>query len=56
MECIILVRMNENCVVALSDDNDNIWTAKNYDEAVNMAENHMLCQARPYQIVELDEL
>jgi hypothetical protein len=57
MECVILIRMSDDCVTALMDiDDDSIWVAQNFDDAVRMADGHFLCQAKPFQIVELDEL
>ena len=55
MESIILMRLNNGDVVAISDD-DKITVFSDFDKAVDLAESHPLCQAVPYQIVELDEL
>ncbi len=55
MEHIILVRMSDSKIVAISDE-DEIYTFPNLDAAVDFAWESNLCQAFPYQIVELDEL
>ena len=55
MDCIILVRLNNDRVTAISDD-ENMVVFSHMDEAVECAEGQILCQNFPYQIVELDEL
>ncbi len=55
VECAILVRLNSGRVVAISED-ENLAIFRNMDEAVALTDNHPLCKAMPYQIVELDEL
>ncbi len=54
-ECVILVRLNSGKVIAISEE-DRLAVFKNMDEAVALADEHSLCLAMPYQIVELDEL
>jgi hypothetical protein len=49
------MRLNNGDVVAISDE-DRITVFSDFDRAVARAEKHPLCQAVPYQIVELDEL
>jgi hypothetical protein len=56
-ECVILVRHPNDKVTALmEDDLEHIAVFPDLDAAVDLASEHILCQARPYQIVELDEL
>lgn len=55
MDSIILMRLNNGDVVAISDE-DKITVFSDLDKAVDLAQKHPLCQAVPYQIVELDEL
>ena len=55
MECVILVRLNNGDVIAISEE-DRLSVFKNMDEAVALADEHLLCRAMPYQIVELNEL
>lgn len=55
MECVILVRLNNGDVVAISEE-ERLSVFSNIDEAVDLADKHSLCRAMPYQIVELDEL
>jgi hypothetical protein len=40
----------------MNDDGENLAVFKNLDDAVECAEQHSLCQAFPFQIVELNEL
>ena len=55
MECIILVRLDNGRVTAISVDED-IVVFPHVDDAVRCAEGQILCQSFPYQIMELDEL
>lgn len=57
MECVILWRNTSNGRVGfLSDENGEISVFENWDEAVDVAADHPICVAFPFQIVELDEL
>lgn len=58
MECVVLVRMTDDCVVGIKSDDDDgaMEVFPHHDAAVAWAEESFLCRARPYQIVELDEL
>lgn len=57
MECIILIRMNNGSVTALMDEGgENIALFSDMDAAVVVTQKHPLCQAMPWQIVELTEL
>ena len=56
MDHIILVRYGTGKIVAIEDEEENIEVFPDFDAALKLANNHMLCQRVPYQIVELDEL
>ena len=56
IECVILLRNTTSGVVMCIEDDDGIAVFKNHDEAVACADSQIMCQAFPYQIVELDEL
>ncbi len=55
MECVILVRLNSGKVIAISEE-DCLSVFPDIEEAITLADEHSLCRAMPYQIVELDEL
>ncbi len=55
MECVILVRLNTGKVIAISGE-DCLSVFPDMDAAIALADEHSLCRAMPYQIVELDEL
>jgi len=57
MQAVILWRNTQNGQVGfISSDDDNIAVFADRDEAIELAENHHLLRAFPYQVVELDEL
>ncbi len=55
MECVILIRLNKDCVTAISSE-EEIVVFPHMDAALECAESQILCQKFPYQIVELNEL
>lgn len=57
MECVILWRNTQNDKVGfISDEAGEIAVFRNIDEAIDLASDHTLLRAFPFQIVELDEL
>lgn len=56
MDCVVLIRMDNGNITALMDDNDKIAVFPHVDDAVDAVAGNALCQAKPYQIVECDEL
>lgn len=57
MECVILWRNTQNDTVGfISDGEGNIEVFKDRDAALELAWDHGLLKAFPYQIVELDGL
>lgn len=57
MECVILWRNTQNNRVGfISDDDGEILVFDNMEDAIELALEHNLLLAFPYQIVELNEL
>lgn len=57
MECVILVRMESGAVLGIEGDEEGaLEVFPDADAAIDFAEEHVLCKAMPWQLVELDEL
>ena len=55
MGYIILVKHPNGRIIFIGDD-EQVEVFPNIDVAIEVADNQILCQSYPYQIVELDEL
>lgn len=58
MQCVILYRNSANKAVGFVSDEsgENIAVFKDSDEADDVAHSVPICQAYPYQIVELTDI
>jgi len=55
MDCVVLIRMDNGNITALMEG-DNIAVFPHMDDAIVATQKSALCNAKPWQIVECDEL
>lgn len=55
-DTVILVRFDNGRVDFLSEEDGRMTVFPHRDAAIDCALSHPLCNALPYQVVELDEL